>query len=47
MYFLRLVPFVNFRESPRMTVRLSEGPITSFQTPDFLGPWTLRVEEAV
>ena len=34
-------------QDPTMTVRLSEPPTVSFQTPDFLGPWTLRVEEAV
>ena len=30
----------------KMTVRLSDGPVANFATPDFLGPWTLRVEEA-
>ena len=28
-----------------MTVRLSDGPVANFVTPDFIGPWTLRVEE--
>ena len=37
---------VNYKEA-KMRVRLIDGSIMNYATPDFVGPWSLRVKEAL